>query len=140
MVLPHTGYGDVLIVELPCVRIEQDTQLKASFAALKQADGVGQCRVALELFFEPADPHIRRAEMAEDVVGNPTRRSDLHLAQRRVDRGQECDQQAAPCRQSAFQVCGCYDGHDNPDGAALVYLEPRRGTVGHRPVGLTNLA
>lgn len=66
MVLPHTGFGDVLIVELPRVRIEQDAQLKGSFAALKQAqrllrdgfanEAVGQCRVALEPFFEPADP------------------------------------------------------------------------------------
>ena len=65
MVLPHTGFGNVLIVELPRLPIEQSVHLKAFCAALIQAqrlhrdgfsnEAVGQCRVALEPFFE-ADP------------------------------------------------------------------------------------
>lgn len=65
MVLPHTGYGRVLLVELPRVPIEQTESLKTAYAALMRAqklhgegftnEAVGQCRVALEPFFEAAD-------------------------------------------------------------------------------------
>jgi hypothetical protein len=64
-VLPQTGYGKILIIELPAVPIEKCAALKAACDALLQAqelykngfyhDAVGKCRLALDPFFETVE-------------------------------------------------------------------------------------
>src|SRR5882724_310425 len=67
-VLPQTGYGKILILELPAVPIEKCDGLKAACDALLQAqelykqgfyhDAVGKCRLALEPFFETVEKNL----------------------------------------------------------------------------------
>lgn len=71
-VLPQTGYGKILILELPAVPIEKCAGLKGACDALLQAqelykqgfyhDAVGKCRLALEPFFESVEKNLPGGE------------------------------------------------------------------------------
>lgn len=61
-VLPRIGFGEIYLIELPAVAVENNPVLSHAFEALRQAqelhkaglfsEAVGKCRVALEEFFE----------------------------------------------------------------------------------------
>jgi hypothetical protein len=71
-VLPQTGYGQMHILELPAIPIEQCSGLREAFQALQQAqklerqgnyvESIGTCRKALEPFFEYVDETDDRGE------------------------------------------------------------------------------
>jgi hypothetical protein len=71
-VLPQTGYGKILILELPAVPIEKCAGHKAACDALLQAqalykqgfyhDAVGKCRLALDPFFETVEKTLPEGE------------------------------------------------------------------------------
>lgn len=81
-VLPQTGYGKILILELPAVPIEKCAGLKAACDALLQAqelykqgfyhDAVGKCRLALEPFFETVEKNLPEGEKRRVPILKPS--------------------------------------------------------------------
>jgi hypothetical protein len=81
-VLPQTGYGKILIFELPAVPIEKCAGLKAASDALLQAqelykqgfyhDAIGKCRLALDPFFETVQKEFPGGEKRQVPVLKPS--------------------------------------------------------------------
>jgi hypothetical protein len=81
-VLPQTGYGKVLILELPAVPLENCAGLKAACDVLLHAqelykqgfyhDAVGKCRLALEPFFETVEKNLPDGEKRRVPVLKPS--------------------------------------------------------------------
>jgi hypothetical protein len=81
-VLPQTGYGKILIIELPAVPIEKCAGLKAACDALLQAqelykngfyhDAVGKCRLALDPFFVTVQKKLLKGEKRGVPVLKPS--------------------------------------------------------------------
>jgi hypothetical protein len=89
-VLPQTGYGKILVIELPAVPIEKCAGLKAVCDILLHAqelykqgfyhDAVGKCRLALEPFFETVQKEFPGVEKRGVPILKPSWESRLGKA------------------------------------------------------------